>query len=325
VTRGLVIGKFYPPHRGHSFLIETALAHSDSLVVLVCEHPSQTIHAQLRAGWLREMHPSADVRVIEDIGFDDDSKIWADYTKSILGWDPDIVFTSENYGDPYARFLGCRHFPVDKTRRHVPVSGTQIRLNPLANWSYLDPPVRAYFACRVCVLGAESTGTTTMARALAGHYQTVWVPEFGRTYSEGKYTSPDSSCWESSEFVFIAETQNRFEDQLARLCNKLLICDTNCLATELWHERYLGSILPELAALTRARRYDLYLLTGDEIPFVQDGLRDGEHIRHSMHERFLAELTKHSVPYILLEGSHERRLKTAIAACDALLNPASLT
>ncbi|MBL8211133.1 MAG: AAA family ATPase [Bryobacterales bacterium] len=319
MTRGFVIGKFYPPHRGHSFLIETALANADAVTVAVCDHPSQLIPAALRAAWLREMHPAAAIIVVEDLGHDDDSAFWAGYTRLFLGFTPDIVFTSEDYGHTWAHHLGCRHVQVDKARVQVPVSGTAIRHNPYQHWQYIGPPVRAFFARRVCVLGAESTGSTTLARALAAHFHTAWVPEVGRLYSEGKWTTADASLWTTPEFTCIAETQNRLEDQLARLANRILICDTNSFATRLWHQRYTGALSPEADALAAGRRYDLYLLTAPDIPFVQDGLRDGEHIRHAMHQRFVEELDRLNTDWLLLTGTHEQRMATAIPACQALL------
>ena len=182
MTRGLVIGKFYPPHRGHKFLIDTALAQVDHLDVLVCARPEHTIAGEVRAQWLREIHPAARVRAIEDTGRDDDSEFWAQYTLRILGRTPDVVLTSEDYGENYARFLGCRHVMVDRERTHVPISARVIRSAPLRHWEYLEPCVRAHFAKRISVVGAESTGTTTLARDLAEHYHTVWVPEYGREY-----------------------------------------------------------------------------------------------------------------------------------------------
>ena len=119
MIRGLVIGKFYPPHRGHKFLIETALAQVDHLDVLVCAHPEQTIPGELRARWLQEIHPAAFVRAIDDPGEDDNSEFWAEYTVQILGSAPDVVFTSEEYGESYARFQGCRHVMIDRERVHV--------------------------------------------------------------------------------------------------------------------------------------------------------------------------------------------------------------
>ena len=63
MTRGLVIGKFLPPHRGHAFLIETARRQVDHLVVLVCSLGREPIPGDRRVEWLREMLPGADVRL----------------------------------------------------------------------------------------------------------------------------------------------------------------------------------------------------------------------------------------------------------------------
>lgn len=172
------------------------------------------------------------------------------------------------------------------------------------------------FYKKVCIVGAESTGTTTMAKALAEHYKTAWVPEFGRLYSESKLRS--NSKWETREFVYIAKQQNELEAELGRIANKILICDTDSFATTLWHERYMGFISKEVDKLSRNRKYDLYFLTDVDIPFVQDGIRDGEHIRHSMHERFRQELLKRNKKFIVLSGSHKVRLRKAIAECDKL-------
>jgi HTH-type transcriptional regulator, transcriptional repressor of NAD biosynthesis genes len=319
MTRGLIIGKFYPPHLGHSHLIATALTHVDHLIVLVCHKPEQRIAGETRAQWLREMHPNADVRVIPDAGRDDDSKFWAEETIRFLGFVPDVVFTSESYGDAFARFLGCKHVSVDPFRTAVPISATQIRQDPLAHWQFLPGPVRAALIPRVCVVGAESTGSTTLAQALARHYQTAWVPEFGRTHTEGRMYLPPNTHWTSREFLFIAEMQNRFEDELARVANRILICDTDSFATCIWEERYLGLQSPNVVAAASGRRMDFYLLTDVNIPFVQDGIRDGEHIRASMHARFIEELRRLGKPFRILSGVHEARLAAAIEECDAVM------
>ncbi len=315
---GVVVGKFYPPHRGHKYLIDTAAARSDKVIVLVTDTPGLKIPVELRAAWLREIHPRADVLVIPDICRDDDSEAWARHTVAFLGFIPDAVFTSESYGAPWAGAMGCAHVPVDPERTTFPVSGTRVRNNPFAMWRFLEPPVRAYYARRICVLGAESTGTTTLARDLAAHYGTVWVPEYGRIYAEGKYGAPHPE-WRSDEFIHIAEQQARMEDQLAREADRVLICDTDPLATSVWHERYIGALNAGLVAIARRRRYDMYVLTGDEIPFVQDGTRDGERIRHAMHRRFEKVLEASGVPHMTARGTREERLKAVTAAIDPLI------
>ena len=315
---GLVIGKFYPPHRGHRYLIDTAAAQVDHLIVLACEKPGQSMSGAQRVRWLRELHPEVDVRIIPDIGHDDDSKIWADYTQQFLGFAPDVVFTSEKYGPTYASFMGSRHVMVDLARATVPISATKVRNNPWAYWQFLEPCVRSYLAKRICVLGAESTGTTTQAQALADTYHTVWVPEYGRTYSEEKYRSNSRPTWTSDEFVYIAKEQQRQENEAARRANRLLICDTNAFATGIWHERYMGYRSELVEHIGTERQPDIYLLTDDTIPFVQDGVRDGEHLRHWMHGLFQQRLNEQSVPWQLITGDRSKRLRQAQQVIDRL-------
>lgn len=315
---GLVVGKFYPPHRGHRFLIDTAQPQVDHLIVLVCERSGQTISGEQRATWLRELHPAADIRVIPDIGHDDDSRIWAEYTKKIIGFPPDAVFSSEEYGPRYAKLMGSQHVMVDQPRATVPISATEVRKNPWAAWPHLEPCVRAYFTKRVCVLGAESTGTTTLAQTLAKVYRTVWVPEYGRTYSQEKYEHHPDPVWTSDEFAFIAKEQRRQEDEAARRANRLLICDTNAFATGIWHERYMGHRSALVERVGAEVRPDLYLLTDDTIPFVQDGWRDSEHLRHWMHVLFQQRLDEQPVPWQLITGNREARVRQARRAIDQL-------
>ena len=314
---GLVIGKFYPPHRGHKLLIDTATAQSEQTVVIVCAKPSDLIPGELRGQWLQEIHPAARVMVIDDRYDQNDSRIWAENTLRWLGRAPDAVFTSEDYGDRYAALMGSQHISVDQPRGQVPISGTAVRSDPYAHWNFIEPPVRGWFAKRVGVLGAEATGTTTLAKALAKHFQTAWVAEYGREYSEVKLAKNDLA-WRTEEFTAIAAEQARREDMAARQANRVLICDTNAFATVLWHRRYLGSHSHAVAEIARRGKCDLYLLTGDEIPFVQDGLRDGEHIRHDMHCWFEQALAAQAVPWHIVRGSQEERLRAAVRLINSL-------
>lgn len=165
--------------------------------------------------------------------------------------------------------------------------------------------------------GLESTGTTTLAKALAEALGTTWVAEFGREYSEIKAARKET-IWRTEEFSLIAREQQRREEEAARQANRVVICDTNAFATTLWHRRYVGSDCAEVARIAKEGRCDLYLLTGDEIPFVQDGLRDGQHIRGEMHGWFEQALGQQGVPWRLLGGPHEERLGVAIGLVEEL-------
>jgi NadR type nicotinamide-nucleotide adenylyltransferase len=321
-ARGVVVGKFLPPHAGHALVIESALAQCARVDVIVCERASDPIPGELRAEWLRELHPRAHVTRVDDVYDPDDSALWARLTLAWLGARPDAAFTSEAYGEQWAREMACAHVAVDPSRARVPISGSAVRADPYANWEFLAPPVRAWYAKRVVLVGAESTGKTTLAERLAQRLGTPWVPEYGREFTLVKYGRNDTE-WRSGEFVEIAAEQQRQENAAAREANRVLVCDTNAFATALWHRRYMGAHDPAVDAIAARDRADLYLLTGDEIPFAQDGIRDGEAIRHEMHGWFEDALRAQPAPWRLLRGSLEVREAEALRAIGELFADSS--
>jgi NadR type nicotinamide-nucleotide adenylyltransferase len=312
-----VVGKFLPPHLGHSLLLETALAQCARVDAIVCERADDPIPGELRAAWLRELDPRLQVRRIDDVYDPDDSALWARLTIGWLGARPNAAFTSEAYGEAWARAMDCAHIAVDRARARAPISGSAVRADPYASWAFLPPMVHSWYAKRVVLVGAESTGKTTLAEALAQRLATPWVPEYGREFTLVKYGRGDEQ-WRSSEFVEIAAEQQRQENAAAREAKWVLVCDTNAFATALWHRRYMGAHDAAVDAIAARDRCDLYLLTGDEIAFAQDGIRDGEGIRHEMHAWFADALRAQRAPRRLLRGDLATREREALTAIGEL-------
>jgi NadR type nicotinamide-nucleotide adenylyltransferase len=198
-----------------------------------------------------------------------------------------------------------------------------VRASPLDHLEWLEPCVRAWFVRRVVLIGAESTGKTTLARMLAERYATEWVPEYGREVWKrrvaGLPLDGPLPAWSSDDFRAIAAGQQKREEAAARRANRVLLCDTNAFATGTWHERYLGHRDEAVDEIGRRDRVDLYLLTAADFPFVQDGWRDGEAIRDWMHARFEEQLAALPTPVVRLRGPLDQRLADASAAIDALL------
>ncbi|MET9605765.1 AAA family ATPase [Streptomyces sp. NPDC006512] len=339
---GLVLGKFYPPHAGHHHLVRTAQDRCERLTVLVCAASVESVPLADRVAWMREEHPGADVvGAVDDIPVDlHDPAVWEAHMaifRSAVGRPVDAVFTSEAYGTELARRFGAQEVCVDPERTLFPVSGTAVRADPVACWEFLGPAVRAALTRRVVVLGAESTGTTTLSRDLAAHYRarggvwagTGWVAEYGREYSEEKLAAaraadPAASWSEvtfaSREFPVIARRQEEAEERAARLGSPVLFCDTDSFATGIWHERYLGGRNAEVEKIAALTRRDLYLLTDDAgVPFEDDGLRDGPQLRPWMTGRFREELEATGRRFLVLRGDRRTRLETAVTAVDALI------
>jgi NadR type nicotinamide-nucleotide adenylyltransferase len=323
MSLGVVIGKFLPFHRGHALLLEAAMAQCDETVAIVCDAAWHDVDAPLRASWISESFPSARTLILDQdaLGLaDDDSFGWARATVDALGRSPDVVFTSEDYGPRYASFMGAAHLMVDRERQTVSISGTAIRADPLAHLDSLEPHVRAHYVTRVCVLGAESTGKTTLAADIAAHYGVEPVREFGRFYTEAM-PEPTRYRWQTVDFQIIAQVQARLEDDAARWAKPPLICDTNPFVTAVFHEAYLGSPDPELETMGAERRYDLFLLCDLATPFKQDhtGLRHDGDRRAWMHRRFCKYVQSQDAPVVHVTGDPDGRRDQAIQAIDQLM------
>jgi HTH-type transcriptional regulator, transcriptional repressor of NAD biosynthesis genes len=185
---------------------------------------------------------------------------------------------------------------------------------------------------RIVILGAESTGTTTLARDLADRMSAPWVPEFLREYAEQRANEAGTIwdvVWTSADFDRVAAGQDELEratisalvsdpdPYIARAQCPLVICDTDALATALWARRYLGEPAPRFLEQAAARPPALYLLTSPEgVNFHQDGLRDGEHIRGEMHDWFRTALRDQPVPWVELTGDESTRIDLALRAID---------
>ena len=171
---------------------------------------------------------------------------------------------------------------------------------------------------RVCILGAESTGKTTLAVRLARHYGTECVTEYGREYSI-RHRKKLRDTWTTDEFRNIAAVQARREDLLAQRAEGVLFCDTDVFTTACFHDVYMGFKDDVLEQQARRRRYDLYFLCGLDVPFVQDGWRDDGPHRTAMDGAYRAFLEETGANWIELHGTYEERQEQAVAAVDALI------
>lgn len=318
-AEGLILGKFMPIHKGHQHLIEFALERVEHLTLIVGTLASEPIPGRLRYQWVKELYPEADVRHCTDENpqypheHPDFWNIWVASIRKFIPSGPDVVFTSEAYGDEFAKRLGAAHELCDLSRSLVPVSATMIRENPYENWQFIPEPVRQYFVKRVVIYGPESTGKTTLAEKLARHYQTVWVPEFARGYLD------DKGSWvEFSDIAKIATGQLASEDRLARQANRLLICDTDLITTSIYSQHYFGACPEEVTNKADERTYDLYLMLDIDVPFVEDWQRPDANSREYFLESFRNALESRGRKFVLISGTYEERFERAVEAIEAL-------
>lgn len=312
--KGFVVGKFMPPHQGHVFLCDFARNACQSLTILVCSLPDDPIPGELRCQWMREMFPDCEVRWCSEIlpqTPDEHPDFWAIWSNVVsrYGGSPDAVFASEPYGLRLAAEIGAVFWPVDMDRLARSVSGTAVRADPFGRWRDIPSAVRPWFVRRVCLFGPESTGKTTLARRLATRFETICVPEYGRTYTEtfGVDLGPD-------DLLKIAQGQLAAIRAASRQANRIQIEDTDPLLTAVWSDMLTGQRAAWFETFDAFA--DLYLLCDTDAPWVDDGTRyfpePGDRRRFSA--LCEAELVSRGVRYVLLRGDWAARAAAAEAA-----------
>lgn len=314
LKRGLTLGKYAPLHKGHQFVIETALAEMDEMIVIIYDAPETTpVPLNVRANWLRKLYPQ--IIVIE---------AWDGPT--VVGDTPEIkrqhedyiinhlkiegithFYSSEFYGEHMSIALGAINRLVDPARQTIPISGIKIRENPFAYREYIHPLVYRDLITDVVFLGAPSTGKTTIAERMAREYHTVWMPEYGREYWEKNQIERRLSL---EQLVEIAEGHLEREENLFYQANLYLFTDTNAITTFMFSQYYHQTALPRLVDLANqaSSRYDLTFLCDTDIPYDDTWDRSGDMNRKTFQRQIVGDLLVRKIPFILLSGNLEERV-----------------
>ncbi len=184
----------------------------------------------------------------------------------------------------------------------------------------MDPTAQGLVNTRpklICLIGAESTGKTTLAQSLAAHFGCPWVPEYLREFCESRGRTPTPG-----EQSLILETQVIHESAAlatARTANAAYVfCDTTPLLTAVYSEFVFGdrSLYPRARALQA--RYALTLLLLPDIAWVADAQREGAHVQTPVTGLIMAELSALNLPTAEVSGHGPTRFASALHAIAAL-------
>lgn len=183
----------------------------------------------------------------------------------------------------------------------------------------MSKPVSTASILRIAILGAEATGKSTLAAALAAHYHTLWVPEYLREFVETSQRPPVAA-----EQLLIATTQLQREAESAKRVlaqtSRLLFCDTTPLMTAIYSEHYFVEADSALARLAAEHDYAATIVTAPSMPWVADGMqRDSDAVRQKVHQTLLHKLQQAGIQYQLVDGSLQQRVLQSVEYLGALL------
>jgi len=276
MIKGLVIMKADPLHNGHLALIEFAKATCDHLYVLLCmNNEEEFISGKLRLNWLLNIYRKDDKITIKytdkklpytSVSDREISKLWAEHIKELIP-DLNVIVSSEPYGDYVAEYLGIEHVMFDLKRNITPISGTQIRNNPIKYWDYIPDVVRPHFIKKVCICGTESTGKTILTEKLANYFKTTYVPEWGRLIVK----KSDETTIEDIKSIGHAHAVDIIGKTY--YANKIMFSDTDLNTTKMY-SKYFFNEIPEFSYwIEEANIFDLHIYLDKDAPHIQDGTR----------------------------------------------------
>lgn len=311
---GLTLGKFAPLHKGHQYMIETALKEVDELIVIIYDTSVINVPLPIRSEWIKKLYPS--VKVIEAwdcpepySNIDKYEKQEEQYVLELLKEERVTHFyCSEYYGKHMSKALNAIDRRLDESKQLVPISATMIREDLYRYRNMLSSVVYRDLITKIVFVGAMSTGKSTITEELAKRYNTTFASEYGRDY----WTLHQHNRRIGLEaFDEIGTRHIEIEDKNILDANQYFFVDTNAITTYMFAMDYHGKATQYLTqlALENAQRYDLFFLCDDDIPYDDTWDRSGEQKRHIFHKQIIADLERRKIPFIVLKGNLEERIQ----------------
>ena len=146
----------------------------------------------------------------------------------------------------------------------------------------------------IALVGAESTGKTSLAIDLSKKYKALLVEEQARCYLQDiglKYTTQD--------IYNIAKLQIDAEKRAIASDHSILIFDTELITIEIWLEFYGYDIPSWIPEYIQDCHYE-YVLLDTNIPWVADDLRNNPQDRFKITEMFRFKLDHYKKSYKIL-------------------------
>lgn len=161
---------------------------------------------------------------------------------------------------------------------------------------------------KIAIIGAESTGKSTLVKELAAHFNTTYVEEYAREY----FNTHNIDDYSIEVFDHIYSRQIENENEKMKSAHRFLFCDTTLITGKIWSEEVFGKTAEFIAEHLPKNNYDLYLVTENDLPWIADGQRKNPHNRNELQIKNIELLKELNATYALVGGFHEKRLQNAV-------------
>ena len=331
---GMYGGSFNPLHLGHVNNIITASNLCEKLyIVLSVTNDENEIDHRERFMWLKNITlemENVEVFEIFDKNISKDTYDWetgANDIKNYINKPIDVVFSGDDYQgkDRWEKlYPGSEIYYIP--RSNINISSTEIRENPYKYFDYLPNCVKPYYTKKVCIIGTESTGKTTLTRNLAKYFNTTHVEEAGRYICDDAGGIDNMQPYHYFEILF---KHKQLEKEALKNANKVLLIDTDSLITSYYYQlgfentNELNKAFEDVAkGISVLNNYDLYIFLEPDVEWVQDGTRtygDPE-VRKENNKKLKKIFDENGIKYVCVSGDYDNRYQQSKHLIEELLS-----
>lgn len=268
----ICFGGYCPLHQGHMDVIMRAKKENDHCIVIVCGYNNEprgweiNLNLEERYNLIHNFFKNDEqifVDYINDtkIGIDESMsdnnwRIWQKEVKHILGnaW----IYPSEErkyeinwyvaepyyktciernnvLQEEYGEYANVNVILVEKAN---PVSGTQIRKNPVKYWNKITAPFKPYLCKNILIIGTASEGKSTLVKDIARYFDIPYAEEYGRTYME-KHKKKDTDLTFDDFMAFLLGQTAECNEKRVNSKNGVFISDTDNTVTLMYAQAYV--------------------------------------------------------------------------------------
>lgn len=335
MTHAITLGKFWPFHLGHDLMIRAAVEYHDHATIVIANdshEKNSIVEQQMIKRFAKDLDRISFCTYVDTEEYDVDENGVATDPQYLQRWAirlSDIApaathfVSSDLYGKPISELMGIKWLPIDPNRECVPISGTKIRNDIDKNWKFIVPEARYDWALKVAIVGAESTGKSTLVKCMADRGMGT-CPEYGRTLSEIRQNNLDAR-----DFSNIFVIQREMIKQATQL-SSIVVTDTEAIITSLYVDKYIPEHNSDFKSIgetiAKMQKIDLYIVLAPTVPWVDDGTRvmPDQVEREKFHDCICEKLESIGANYIVIDFDNwYDRYHEALAyiqSCNRALN-----
>ncbi len=325
---GLLIGTFDVLHLGHLADINHATGLVDTLHIVITNHTPlspKNPTLQDKARWLQNACQAfgfVKIHTLASLGLPDntsDYHAYQSHDKSLL----DTICQKLALDNP---LIFGKHALVfndysSAILPSTPQDTLKIADHPLRYFSHLALDCRYFFTHKVCIVGGESSGKTTLIHKLANHYGATIALEMGRLYTHSHLGGTELGLQYSDYPIIATHHAQAIENATKNTNSPITLIDTDFVTTQAFCEFYEHRTHPFLTACIDTFKMDSTIYLDNNVAWVADGMRRLGSQRSEFASHLLTLYQQHDIKlHIITHPDYHERYKQALVYIDNIIN-----